>query len=194
MNVMRVQGLLFLLFMMMTKVNAFHLSENHMVLNGITDLYLQTPGCTMLDDTSEVPYSGPSGLTGPVISANGPLTFCPGGSVTLTITGATPGSVFLWNTGQTSKSITVSNPGIYSAKVTMKKGQCIKFTPPVTVSVASLVADFDNSGVVDIPDYILLLSFFNSPCSLCLPDLFPDSFIDTRDYLLWVKDIYETCN
>jgi putative transposon-encoded protein len=191
---MRVQGLLFLVLLIITGVRAFGHVDVHSAFVRMAVVENPSNSFIALDDTSEVPYSGPMQFSGPVISANGPLTFCPGGSVILTVNGATPGSQFLWNTGQTTKSISVSNPGIYSAKVTMKKGQCVKFTPPVTVTISSLVTDFDNSGVVDVPDYMLLLGVFNSTCTSCLPDLFPDSFIDTRDYLLWVRDIYKTCN
>ena len=48
------------------------------------------------------------------ISADGPTTFCSGGSVNLMATG---GATYLWNTGATTSSINVTTSGIYSATV-----------------------------------------------------------------------------
>ncbi|MBK7945905.1 MAG: gliding motility-associated C-terminal domain-containing protein [Flavobacteriales bacterium] len=45
------------------------------------------------------------------ISVNGPITLCPGESVTLTASGA---DTYLWSTQESSASITVSTPGTYS--------------------------------------------------------------------------------
>ena len=65
------------------------------------------------------------------ISANGPLTFCPGGSVTLT---ANSGTNYLWIPGgQTTQSITVSNAGTFSVKVTSSSGAIVT-SSSVTVS------------------------------------------------------------
>lgn len=49
-------------------------------------------------------------IQNPVISANGPLTICPGSSVTLT---SSPSNNYLWNNGATTQSIDVSDAGIY---------------------------------------------------------------------------------
>ncbi|MCS6934182.1 MAG: PKD domain-containing protein [Chitinophagales bacterium] len=51
----------------------------------------------------------------PTISANGPTTFCQGGSVVLT---STPGDTYLWSNGATTQSITVTTSGTYSVNVT----------------------------------------------------------------------------
>ena len=64
------------------------------------------------------------------ITANGPVSFCPGDSVVLT---ATPGSSYLWSNGATSQSITVFNPGNYSCTVNAG-GACISQTNVITVS------------------------------------------------------------
>jgi hypothetical protein len=54
------------------------------------------------------------------ITANGPLHFCPGGTVQLT---ANSGSAYKWIPGgQTTRTITVSNPDIYSVIVTNTTG------------------------------------------------------------------------
>jgi gliding motility-associated-like protein len=50
-----------------------------------------------------------------VISAGSPLTFCAGGSVTLTASG---GTAYSWSNGSGSNSITVSTAGIYTVTVT----------------------------------------------------------------------------
>ncbi|MFN5372482.1 MAG: T9SS type A sorting domain-containing protein [Bacteroidia bacterium] len=55
----------------------------------------------------------------PTISANGPTTFCTGGSVTLTSSSATGNT---WSNGQTSQSITVYQAGNYS--VSVSNGSC----------------------------------------------------------------------
>ncbi len=52
--------------------------------------------------------------TAPTITANGPLTFCQGGNVTLTSSSATNN---LWSNGATNQSIVVTTPGIYSVVV-----------------------------------------------------------------------------
>jgi hypothetical protein len=72
-------------------------------------------------------------LPTPTVSANGPTTFCPGGSVTLT---STPASSYLWSTGATTQSITVSAAGNYSVTVTNSNG-CVGASAPTTVSVNS---------------------------------------------------------
>ena len=53
------------------------------------------------------------------ITPNGPTTFCQGGSVTLTASGAVS---YLWSTGATSSQITVSATGIYSVTGTDANG------------------------------------------------------------------------
>jgi hypothetical protein len=63
------------------------------------------------------------------ITASGPLTFCPGGSVTLT---ANSGSAYLWSPGgETTRSITVTNAGSYSVRVTSASGTSVASTPVV---------------------------------------------------------------
>ncbi len=50
----------------------------------------------------------------PVVSANGPTTFCAGGSVTLT---ASAGISYVWSNGATTQSITVNIAGSYTVQV-----------------------------------------------------------------------------
>lgn len=72
----------------------------------------------------------------PTISANGPLSFCQGGSVTLT---ATAGTSYSWSNGATSQSIMVSSNGTFTVTVT-GAGGCSGTSNPVTVSVNPLPA------------------------------------------------------
>ncbi|TDO23584.1 PKD domain-containing protein, partial [Sediminibacterium goheungense] len=65
------------------------------------------------------------------ISANGPTTFCAGGSVTLTATG---GASYLWSNGATTSSITVSNGGTYSVVATSAEG-CSSASVSTSVTV-----------------------------------------------------------
>lgn len=71
----------------------------------------------------------------PTISANGALSFCPGGSVTLTSSNASGNT---WSDGQTTQAITVSAAGNYF--VTTTSGACSASSAAVSVNVFSLPA------------------------------------------------------
>ena len=73
------------------------------------------------------------GGVAPTITANGPTTFCAGGSVTLTCSGA---SDYLWSNGATTQSITVSQGGTYTCTVN-NTSTCATASTPVTVTVNS---------------------------------------------------------
>ncbi len=80
----------------------------------------------------------------PTVSASGPLSFCQGGSVTLTSSG---GSSFLWSNGATTKSITVNAAGSYSVTITNSNG-CKGTSAVSTVTVNPLpLATISNSGL-----------------------------------------------
>lgn len=66
----------------------------------------------------------------PTIKASGPVSFCMGGSVTLT---ASVAANYLWSNGATTNSIVVSNSGTYS--VTTTSAGCSTTSLPVTVIV-----------------------------------------------------------
>jgi hypothetical protein len=70
-------------------------------------------------------------LPTPQITAGGPVTFCPGGTVTLTSTSA---SSYLWSTGSSSQSIVVNLSGSYSVTVTNSQG-CTGVSKTIQVSV-----------------------------------------------------------
>ncbi|GIV32903.1 MAG: hypothetical protein KatS3mg031_0438 [Chitinophagales bacterium] len=82
----------------------------------------------------------------PLITANGPLSFCIGGSVVLDAgSGYTS---YLWNTGDTSRTITVTQSGNYA--VTVSNGTCSGVAPQVTVtSAADLKPVITASGPLD---------------------------------------------
>jgi hypothetical protein len=79
---------------------------------------------------SEVP--GPS----PVITANGPISFCDGGSVILDA-GAGYSS-YNWSNGKTTQTITVTTTGNYSVTTTSVGGGCPGTSTPVTVTAWSV--------------------------------------------------------
>jgi gliding motility-associated-like protein len=58
-------------------------------------------------------------LVTPVITADGPMTFCAGGGVTLT---SSPEAKYFWSTGETTSSIHVTGPGSYTVKVRNSSG------------------------------------------------------------------------
>jgi hypothetical protein len=71
----------------------------------------------------------------PTISANGPTSFCSGGSVTLT---SSAGARWLWSTGATTQAITVSASGSYTVAIT-NNGCSSLPSVPVVVSVSAIV-------------------------------------------------------
>jgi len=65
------------------------------------------------------------------IAHSGAITFCEGGSVSLT---ASSGAVYLWSTGETTQDITVTESDDYTVTVTNGSG-CSATSPPLTVTV-----------------------------------------------------------
>jgi len=70
----------------------------------------------------------------PTVSPAGPVTLCPGVSVTLTSSQATGN---LWSTGATTQSIVVSTAGSYSVTYTNGSGCVSAASVPVVVSLSS---------------------------------------------------------
>jgi hypothetical protein len=66
----------------------------------------------------------------PIISANGPTTFCSGNSVVLTSSASTGN---LWSNNEISQSIPITNSGTYSVQVT--SNGCSNTSNPVTITV-----------------------------------------------------------
>ena len=84
--------------------------------------------CSATSSVATVTVNPPP--SAPVISANGPTTFCAGGSVSLTSPSTTGNT---WSNGATTQSITVSNSGSYS--VTHSNGTCTASSSPILVTV-----------------------------------------------------------
>lgn len=99
-------------------------------------------GCT---STSAVTAVTVNSLPASTISANGPLTFAPGGSVTLT---ASSGSSYLWLPGnQTSQSINVTSSGSYTVRVTNSNGcSATSAATIVTVTTGTATPTITASG------------------------------------------------
>ncbi len=89
----------------------------------------------------------------PMISMEGDLTQCQGGTITLT---ATEADYYLWSTGETSQSIEVSGTDVYSVTV---PGLCQEFTSPeVNPGVTVLYPDLpvvDNDTLYEVGSTVL---------------------------------------
>ncbi|MBL7923355.1 MAG: hypothetical protein JNL88_04065 [Bacteroidia bacterium] len=128
------------------------------------------------------------------IQANGPTTFCPGGSVLLSAFGGPAGATYIWTSGQTTKSIQVNSSGVYGVTIIANKSKSVSIAAPITVTVASLITDLDLNGVVNVLDYMLFVGVFNVSCPTCQEDFNGDGFVDIQDYLIWVADIFKSCH
>ncbi len=82
--------------------------------------------------SSGVTVTVTTSIATPTVTASGPLSFCPGGSVTLTSSTA---NSYRWSTGATTQSIVVSSTGTY--KVTVTSGSCTATSSNVAVTVTS---------------------------------------------------------
>jgi uncharacterized repeat protein (TIGR01451 family) len=83
-------------------------------------------GCTATDTHTVTLNASPT----PAITATGPLSFCDGGSVTLT---APLSATYAWSTGANTQSIVVSNSATVTVTVTDGSG-CSGTSAPVTVT------------------------------------------------------------
>lgn len=96
-----------------------------------------TYSCTVTKSNGCVSTSNPITVvvnpapTTPTISASGPVTFCNGGSVTLTSSQA---SGIMWSDNSTAASITVNSSGTYDVTYTDGNG-CTATSAPTTVTV-----------------------------------------------------------
>ncbi|MBI2258666.1 MAG: T9SS type A sorting domain-containing protein [Flavobacteriia bacterium] len=83
-------------------------------------------GCT--SNTVSASLADP-GVTTPVITANGPTTFCEGGSVSIS---SDLGTDIIWSTGETTQTIEVSSSMVVS--VTFSQGGCTASSNTVAVT------------------------------------------------------------
>ena len=96
-------------------------------------LSVSSGACSGVSDTVGVSIDNFASTT-PQINNNGSLTFCQGGSVTLTTTG---GVTYNWNNNTQQSSITVTQTGVYNATVT-DANNCSAASQSVTVTVNPL--------------------------------------------------------
>ncbi|HNU32182.1 MAG TPA: PKD domain-containing protein [Bacteroidia bacterium] len=88
------------------------------------------------------------------ITANGPVTFCTGGSVVLSVSNAVPGYGYQWkNNGvnisnATSSSYTATTPGSFTCTVTANCGTAT--SNAIVVSTGGITASVNPSGAVTI--------------------------------------------
>ncbi|HYC60548.1 MAG TPA: hypothetical protein VEK79_13365 [Thermoanaerobaculia bacterium] len=72
----------------------------------------------------------------PVVTPDGPTSFCPGGSVTLTVAEAPADYSYQWSNGANTRSITVSAGGSYTARYYKHSSGCgSPYSDPVTVAI-----------------------------------------------------------
>ncbi len=99
-------------------------------------------GCTNSSDTVVVTVN--SLPVTPTITASGPISFCEGGSVTLTSSTAPS---YLWSTGATTKSIVVTTSGNYTVTTINASGcKAISAVKAVTVKAAPAIPVISASG------------------------------------------------
>jgi len=94
----------------------------------VSDLY----GCNSMPSTSVTVNVNPYPAT-PVITANGPTTFCNGDNVVLTASAGY--ASYLWSNGETTQSITVTISGSYTVVVSDAIGCSSLPSAPVSVTV-----------------------------------------------------------
>lgn len=109
-------------------------------VRGVRVSALTSPSWIAIRDMGVYTLSSP---TIPTITASGPLTLCPGESVTLTSSTA---YTYLWSTGETTQSISVNSAGTYSVTTnqspactqgTVSCTTCGLGSNSITVSMAS---------------------------------------------------------
>jgi gliding motility-associated-like protein len=91
-------------------------------------------GCTS-EESDPVVVTFSDFLPKPTVSPGGPLSFCEGGSVTLTAQAA---NSYEWSNGSTSQSVTVSQSGVFTVVIRNAGGVPSFPSDPVTVTVFPL--------------------------------------------------------
>ncbi len=96
--------------------------------SGTYSVTITTDGCPSSSAPTETTVNP---LPIATISADGPTTFCEGGSVTLT---ASAGASWIWSNGEETQSIIVTTGGSYTVTVTNAEG-CSATSSPTVVTV-----------------------------------------------------------
>jgi len=108
-------------------------------------------GCTTSVSKTVTVTTPPSTIT-----ASGPTTLCPGGSVTLT---APESASYWWTNGEHTRSITVTTAGSYRVMVTDAAG-CRGDSAPVAVTVSNPIADFTLPAAFCLPGNLQLSAVY----------------------------------
>jgi len=142
--------------------------QNHVLRITPSNLKIEIDKISLITNSSSFYNGNPAPCSGATatISASGPLSFCQGGSVTLT---ASQGTSYLWSNGATSKSITVNTSGTYT--VTVSNGTATAVSTPVSVTVSPLpvVTITANGSTSFCPGGSVLLSANSAQSYLWLP-------------------------
>ncbi len=125
------------------------------VATGDYSVIVTSPGCSATAYNNIAVYPVPSAN----ITAGGPLTFCEGGTVSLT---AALSNAYQWSNGETTRTISAASSGSYSVVVTgaggcMNTSSAVNVTsrpgPPVTIA-SSGPTTFCQGGSVTLSSYI----------------------------------------
>ncbi|MFT4031372.1 MAG: sialate O-acetylesterase [Siphonobacter sp.] len=141
------------------------------------------------------PFLVPANAGIPAITASS-TSFCPGGNVTLTATGA--GAVFAWSNGQTGNSITVSQAGNYTVQVKESNGceslasvpvQVNQISPPAapTITASSSVICQGSSVSLSVPSSTNSYSWSNGQTGTSI------SVSSAGSYTVKIKDATTGC-
>jgi hypothetical protein len=68
------------------------------------------------------------------------------------------------------------------------------YSIPVDFTVQCIREDLNNDGLVNVPDFLLILSVFRTNCSFCRPDFNDDTAINTYDFLRLLAKLGYGCN
>ena len=123
--------------------DGFHTPDAGIFSTGLGEVYVAGHG--LWDDSTSSDYITLKYCETPVISANGNTSFCPGGSVVLSVPQA---YTYEWSTGETTQSISVNAAGTY----TVTSNGCATSLPTTITVYTPPTATINPSGIVDICD------------------------------------------
>jgi hypothetical protein len=108
------------------------------------DVAITQPSGCVTNSTFNIPVEG---TMKPAVTAQGPTTFCPGGSVTLVGGTAPAGYTYSWSTGATTPSITASVSGSYTLNYRRTVTGCQSIpSDPIVVTVDSVTPTISAGG------------------------------------------------